>query len=115
MNVIHDEAFESYKPDIILVLDSNVEEDLQANMDRLQKYANQYQPRQVPAGPPSAIWEEETRDSEQDDSDEESLTQRTTASWPAPLATDDSRSNHDDDSEDQYMEELGLGAKRKRA
>ena len=35
MNVIRDEAMESYKPDIVHVLPSNTPEDMESNIERI--------------------------------------------------------------------------------
>ncbi|TPX33625.1 adenylate kinase [Synchytrium microbalum] len=125
MNVIHDEAFDSYKPECILVLESNTEQDLQSNLASVSRIVAQYQPKQVMAAP-TAKYEDDDEESngvDQDDEDDgEDLHEYRDESnvqgvneypdWPKPIAGDVS----DEESEEEhYMEDVVTDGKRKRA
>ncbi|TPX47280.1 hypothetical protein SeMB42_g03382 [Synchytrium endobioticum] len=112
MNVVHDEALEAYKRDVVLVLDSNSRADLAANVATVKDHVARYVPRCVPAAPPAPRWEEELEDSDQDVPANGGV-----VTWPGPVAAHPKRDDDDDhdDGDGDGCVDHGVGAKRKRA
>ena len=42
MQVVQEEAYESYKPEIILMLDSNTVEDMEENVAKIQQWVEEH-------------------------------------------------------------------------